>query len=438
MYIWSPLLLKKPSIWPDYISITGYWFLDGEKDYKPEEKLVEFLKKGRISLFRDFNQNYCKNYHEIYRYKKEYIDVKIDMRCRAQTYIHRFRKCQRTRSRRSDQNNRESCTRVRTEGHHGQGVSCSPWNFRKISAKFHLTVVDGETIRRTRNFPTKFCAWMAYLMIGYFPRWDFSAKFLGKFSYSQLYIYIIWKKLSILQILQIRGLFIIFHNFFPRTYRKFTEISVRSCHPPRRCRYNRRRSSCGKTYSYRSFFRRSIFLGTKSGRVMCGIATNRDKKSGSESDECDKKVGGRWRYEGESTSYRWIFLEFSSNFPTSPDRSSVFPKEIYIILEKNSVICGYFAFIATVFIEKNGFILEKRNWKKWQANTSENKTVLAELSLLFTRKSTTTVCGAAALGKSVRLSHRTHLAKLFTHSWVSWFFCNNFFCVIFLALCPQK
>ncbi|CAG81176.2 sterol 3-beta-glucosyltransferase [Yarrowia lipolytica] len=48
LYNVSPAVLPPPVDFPDWIKITGYWFLDeGSKDYTPDDKLCRFMEKAR-------------------------------------------------------------------------------------------------------------------------------------------------------------------------------------------------------------------------------------------------------------------------------------------------------------------------------------------------------------------------------------------------------
>jgi sterol 3beta-glucosyltransferase len=46
LYCYSPSIIKKPSDWRDWIHITGFWFLEGAKDYTPSERLASFLNNS--------------------------------------------------------------------------------------------------------------------------------------------------------------------------------------------------------------------------------------------------------------------------------------------------------------------------------------------------------------------------------------------------------
>lgn len=48
LYNVSPAVLPPPVDFPDWIKITGYWFLDeGSKDYTPDDELCKFMEKAR-------------------------------------------------------------------------------------------------------------------------------------------------------------------------------------------------------------------------------------------------------------------------------------------------------------------------------------------------------------------------------------------------------
>jgi sterol 3beta-glucosyltransferase len=54
MYCWSATVLPKPSDWPEYISVTGYWFLDSPSSWKPPAELLVFLKKEPKPVYIGF------------------------------------------------------------------------------------------------------------------------------------------------------------------------------------------------------------------------------------------------------------------------------------------------------------------------------------------------------------------------------------------------
>jgi UDP:flavonoid glycosyltransferase YjiC (YdhE family) len=53
-YCWSPSLVAKPSDWPEYIDISGFFFLDLAMNYKPPEDLLRFLQAGPPPIYIGF------------------------------------------------------------------------------------------------------------------------------------------------------------------------------------------------------------------------------------------------------------------------------------------------------------------------------------------------------------------------------------------------
>jgi len=51
IYCWSPAVLPKPKDWPDYITVSGYWFLDAPADWRPDPQLEEFLAIGPPPIY---------------------------------------------------------------------------------------------------------------------------------------------------------------------------------------------------------------------------------------------------------------------------------------------------------------------------------------------------------------------------------------------------
>jgi UDP:flavonoid glycosyltransferase YjiC (YdhE family) len=43
---YSPTVLPKPNDWPEWVDVTGYWFLDRPADWRPPTELVDFLQAG--------------------------------------------------------------------------------------------------------------------------------------------------------------------------------------------------------------------------------------------------------------------------------------------------------------------------------------------------------------------------------------------------------
>ena len=54
LYCYSPTVIQKPTDWPDWAHITGYWFLDRSPDWNPPTDLVDFLKSGPPPIYIGF------------------------------------------------------------------------------------------------------------------------------------------------------------------------------------------------------------------------------------------------------------------------------------------------------------------------------------------------------------------------------------------------
>ncbi|MGH7900415.1 MAG: glycosyltransferase [Thermodesulfobacteriota bacterium] len=50
----SPSVLPKPSDWSENVKVTGYWFLDEDKDWSPPEELSRFLSDGGPPIYIGF------------------------------------------------------------------------------------------------------------------------------------------------------------------------------------------------------------------------------------------------------------------------------------------------------------------------------------------------------------------------------------------------
>ena len=53
-YCWSPSLVPKPWDWPDYLRVSGFFFLDLATDYTPPEDLLRFLQGGDPPIYIGF------------------------------------------------------------------------------------------------------------------------------------------------------------------------------------------------------------------------------------------------------------------------------------------------------------------------------------------------------------------------------------------------
>lgn len=54
LYGISPSVFPKPPDWDDNIKVTGYWFLENEKEWSPPVELIEFLSEGKPPVYIGF------------------------------------------------------------------------------------------------------------------------------------------------------------------------------------------------------------------------------------------------------------------------------------------------------------------------------------------------------------------------------------------------
>lgn len=50
----SPLVLPRPRDWPEWVHLTGYWFLDRPPDWQPSARVIEFLAAGPPPVYVGF------------------------------------------------------------------------------------------------------------------------------------------------------------------------------------------------------------------------------------------------------------------------------------------------------------------------------------------------------------------------------------------------
>jgi UDP:flavonoid glycosyltransferase YjiC (YdhE family) len=53
-YCWSPSLVPKPWDWPDYLRVSGFFFLDLATNYTPPDDLQRFLHAGAPPIYIGF------------------------------------------------------------------------------------------------------------------------------------------------------------------------------------------------------------------------------------------------------------------------------------------------------------------------------------------------------------------------------------------------
>jgi len=61
LYGFSPTVIPKPSDWPSWIYITGYWFLDRSPEWKAPEELIDFLESGPPPVYIGFGSMNIRN-----------------------------------------------------------------------------------------------------------------------------------------------------------------------------------------------------------------------------------------------------------------------------------------------------------------------------------------------------------------------------------------
>ncbi len=66
LYGISPTVLKRPDDWPESHHITGYWFLDGAKSWKPRAGLQKFLSSGTKPVYVGFGSMIAHDPHEMF------------------------------------------------------------------------------------------------------------------------------------------------------------------------------------------------------------------------------------------------------------------------------------------------------------------------------------------------------------------------------------
>jgi UDP:flavonoid glycosyltransferase YjiC (YdhE family) len=54
LYGFSPAVISKPADWGENVYITGYWFLEAEKDWTPPQDLAAFLSAGEAPVYIGF------------------------------------------------------------------------------------------------------------------------------------------------------------------------------------------------------------------------------------------------------------------------------------------------------------------------------------------------------------------------------------------------
>lgn len=54
LYGYSPSVIPKPADWPEWLHVTGYWFLGHNPDWQPPPQLINFLNSGTAPVYIGF------------------------------------------------------------------------------------------------------------------------------------------------------------------------------------------------------------------------------------------------------------------------------------------------------------------------------------------------------------------------------------------------
>lgn len=67
LYGYSPTVLPRPADWDDHKEVTGFWFLDRPKGWKPSARLVDFLDSGPPPVYIGFGSMNNRNAADVTR-----------------------------------------------------------------------------------------------------------------------------------------------------------------------------------------------------------------------------------------------------------------------------------------------------------------------------------------------------------------------------------
>jgi UDP:flavonoid glycosyltransferase YjiC (YdhE family) len=65
LYGYSPAIIPRPPDWPEWLYVTGYWFLPQRKDWRPPKELLDFLESGPPPVYVGFGSLPIHNHEEI-------------------------------------------------------------------------------------------------------------------------------------------------------------------------------------------------------------------------------------------------------------------------------------------------------------------------------------------------------------------------------------
>lgn len=61
LYGFSPIVVPRPSTWPSWLRISGYWLIEKEVPWEPSKQLCEFLEKGSTPYYIGFGSMVMKS-----------------------------------------------------------------------------------------------------------------------------------------------------------------------------------------------------------------------------------------------------------------------------------------------------------------------------------------------------------------------------------------
>jgi len=72
VYGFSPAVVSKPPDWGDWIQVSGYWFLEHQKDWQPPAGLEDFINNGKPPIYIGFGSM---NHREAAKMTRTVIDA---------------------------------------------------------------------------------------------------------------------------------------------------------------------------------------------------------------------------------------------------------------------------------------------------------------------------------------------------------------------------
>ncbi|MFV1948317.1 MAG: glycosyltransferase [Anaerolineales bacterium] len=67
LYAFSPQVVPRPGDWGKSVSITGYWFLDDQENWSPDQELINFLGEGDLPIIVAFGSSSSLDMDRLYQ-----------------------------------------------------------------------------------------------------------------------------------------------------------------------------------------------------------------------------------------------------------------------------------------------------------------------------------------------------------------------------------